>query len=89
MRCKILAIVIILIIFAIIGMISIKIIQDDKHTNEHVKIENFEEQMSIELGNTISDNAKKTNDLLTDLSTANMNVIKPNFELQNVNTDGI
>lgn len=88
MRCTVLAIVIILIIFAIIGMITIKILQDEKHTNEQVIMENFE-QMSLELGTTISDNAKKINDLLTDLSTANMNVIKPNFELKNVNTDGI
>jgi len=62
--------------------------QDDKLTKEQKTIEKFE-QMNEQLGLTISNNASMINQLLEDLSTANVAIIKPSLVLQNVDTTGI
>ena len=86
MQCRGLVIVIMLIIFAIIGIIILKIMRDNDSITEHSKNETFVIQ---ELTNNITDNATKINNLLTDLITVQPNLIKPKFILQNIDTDSI
>lgn len=83
MICRILSIVVILIIFLIIGIISLKIFNDSKTEKQEINtIEHFD--LIQNLNDTIISNNSKINDLLR-----NLNSVQPSFTLQNIDTNGI
>lgn len=86
MHCEYYVIVIILIIFAIIGIICLKINKDNDSIMENKFIEPFDIQQSTD---TIMTNANIINTLLPKLINADKDLINPTFKLQNIDTDGI